>query len=103
MNRKVTKEVITEIVEKLQSLNRFIAVRSTFIVGYPGETKAQFKEVLSFLQKYKLPNVGFFAYSREDGTVAGRLENQIDEPVKLHLLRRPLPRREPHRRAGKPL
>ena len=82
MNRKVTKEVITEIVEKLQSLKRFIAVRSTFIVGYPGETKAQFKEVLSFLQKYKLPNVGFFAYSREDGTVAGRLENQIDEPVK---------------------
>ncbi len=63
-----------------------LAIRSTFIVGYPGETESQFQFLLSNLQKYPLDRVGFFTYSREQFTSSYDLPNQIPEEVKIHRL-----------------
>ena len=82
MNRHIDGEKVREIVTKLQNGVPGIAIRSTFIIGFPGETKQQFGELLDFIKTYKLPNVGFFTYSREDGTVAARLPEQVDETIK---------------------
>ena len=86
MNRKVEKGDIIRLLEKLNTEKKEIAVRSTFILGFPGETKENFNELITFLKTYKLPNVGFFTYSRESGTVAGRLDGQIEENIKKRRL-----------------
>lgn len=86
MNRKVEKPDIIRLIEKITSSEKEIAVRSTFILGFPGETKADFNELVDFLKKYKMPNVGFFTYSRESGTVAARLDGQIEENIKKRRL-----------------
>ena len=82
MNRHTNKADIIKIIEKLQKQPTFIAVRTTFMVGFPGETEENFNELCEFVQKYKLMNVGFFTYSREEGTAAAILADQIDEQVK---------------------
>lgn len=82
MNRKSTKEEIIELIEYIKSQPKFIAIRSTFMVGFPGETEEDFKELCDFLQKYKLHNVGFFAYSKEKGTPAAKMPNQVPEKIK---------------------
>lgn len=86
MNRKVQKGDLIRLIEKLRKSDKDIAIRSTFILGFPGETKKEFNELIKFIKEYKMPNVGFFTYSREDGTVAGRLENQVDEITKKRRL-----------------
>ena len=82
MNRHTTKEDIIALIEKIQKLPVFVAVRTTFMAGFPGETEEDFKELCEFIEKYKLMHVGFFAYSKENGTVAGKFPDQIDEDVK---------------------
>ena len=82
MNRKTSKEEILKITEKLKNISEDMAIRTTFIVGFPGETNVEHSELLKFLKEAKLPNVGFFAYSREDGTVAARFDGQIDDGLK---------------------
>jgi ribosomal protein S12 methylthiotransferase len=59
-----------------------IAVRSTFIVGFPGETEAEFDELLAFLEEAQLDRVGCFAYSPVDGAAANALADPVPEPVK---------------------
>lgn len=59
-----------------------IALRSTFIAGFPGETEEAFGVLAAFLKEAKLDNAGFFAYSKEDGTAAARLPEQISARVK---------------------
>ena len=59
-----------------------IAVRSTFIVGYPGETDREFQELLDFIREARLERVGVFPFSREEGTAAVGLEGQIAEKTK---------------------
>lgn len=86
MNRKVQKGDLIRTLELLRKDNSNIAIRSTFILGFPGETKKEFNELLDFIKEYKMPNVGFFTYSREDGTVAARLDNQVDEVTKKRRL-----------------
>lgn len=86
MNRHITGSEVREIVDRLKNGIAGVAIRSTFIVGFPGETKANFNELLEFIKTYKLPNVGFFTYSREDGTVAARLPEQVDEMTKRRRL-----------------
>ncbi len=86
MNRKVQKGDLIRVLENLRNADNDIAIRSTFILGFPGETKKEFNELLDFIKEYKMPNVGFFTYSREDGTVAARLENQVDEVTKKRRL-----------------
>lgn len=82
MNRKGTGEGYLKLIAKLRKEIPDIAIRSTFIAGFPGETEEQFENLLKFIKEAKLTNAGFFAYSREEGTPAYRLPDQIDEKVK---------------------
>ena len=82
MNRKSTKESIYKLFEKLQSKIPNIVLRTTFILGFPGETEENVEEIKDFLTKFKLQNVGFFKYSREEGTRAYSFDGQIDEEIK---------------------
>ena len=82
MNRKTDKSRVLEVVNNLKTNIPNIAIRSTFILGFPGETKENFTEVLEFLTEQKLTNVGFFAYSREEGTRAYNFPNQINTNTK---------------------
>ncbi len=76
MNRRTNNEQIVTLIKKLRSEIPDIAIRSTFILGFPGETCGQFRELIKFIKTYKLTNVGFFAYSKEDGTLAYKMDNQ---------------------------
>lgn len=82
MNRKNTKEKTIELIKLLRKEIKDIALRSTFIVGFPGETEEEFNELCDFVKDYKLNQLGFFAYSREKGTIAYSLKPQILEKVK---------------------
>jgi ribosomal protein S12 methylthiotransferase len=82
MNRRGTREEYLALVNKLKTEISGIAIRSTFIAGFPGETKKDFKALIKFIKQAKFLNAGFFAYSREEFTPAYKLPNQIDEKVK---------------------
>ena len=82
MNRHCTYKQTVELVKKLKSQGKFIGIRTTYMVGFPGETKKDYLTLLKFIIKNKLTNVGFFAYSREPGTEAYNFDNQIDEATK---------------------
>ena len=82
MNRASTYERVTTLINKLRKSIPDIVIRTSIIVGFPGEDNAKFNELVDFLSEYKLDNVGFFPYSREENTVAYHLENQVAEKVK---------------------
>ena len=82
MNRRSTKEDIEQLFNKLKKNIPNIVLRTTFILGFPGETDQDFNEILDFIKIHKINNVGFFKYSREEGTVAYNLSNQISETIK---------------------
>ena len=82
MNRKGTCKQYLELIEKLRVKIPNIAIRSTFIAGFPGESEENFENLLSFIKKAKLNNAGFFAYSREDGTPSAKFSGQVEERVK---------------------
>jgi len=65
-----------------------LTVRSTFIVGFPGETEAQFEELLAWLKEAKIDRAGAFAYSPVDGATANKLPGALDEDVKQDRLKR---------------
>lgn len=77
MNRKTNKQSIISLFDKIASLSEKVAVRTTFICGFPGETEKTFEEVVDFLKKYKLENVGAFAYSKEEGTLAYKMKGHL--------------------------
>ncbi len=81
MNRHLTGDDIKRLVEMIRSVDEDIAIRSTFIVGFPTETEKDFNELERFIEEYKLDFAGFFAYSQEEGTAAARLE-QIEDSIK---------------------
>ena len=87
MNRRVDKAKICEIIEKLRRACPGIAIRSTFILGFPGETDEDFRELCEFTKKYKLDDVGFFKYSKEEGTPASKMPNQVPAKVKTQRLK----------------
>lgn len=82
MNRKTDKNRVVEVIHNLKNEIPNIAIRSTFILGFPGETNEEFNEVLEFLEEEKLTNVGFFPYSREEGTLAYKFSNQVNANTK---------------------
>lgn len=82
MNRKGTGEGYLYLIEKLKKEIKGIAIRSTFITGFPTETETEFNNLVEFLKKAKLFNAGFFKYSREEGTAAYKLEGQVSASVK---------------------
>ena len=80
MNRRTDEKSIRELIAKLK--NAGIAVRTTFICGFPGETQRQFEKLEKFVKEVKFDYAGFFAYSREEGTPADKLDGHLDESVK---------------------
>lgn len=98
MNRKGTGEGYLKLIAKLRKEIPDIAIRSTFIAGFPGETEEQFENLLEFIKEAKLTNAGFFAYSREEGTPAYRLSDQIDEKVKQSRVKNFTPLRKKFRK-----
>jgi len=82
MNRKIDKKGITELVDKIRALPQKVAIRTTFMVGFPGETEEDFLELLEFIKAHPMLHVGFFAYSKEDGTPSASFPNQVAEKVK---------------------
>ena len=83
MKRGVTREGQERILERLRKAVPDIAIRSTFIVGFPGETEADFEELIDFVRVQRFTRLGVFTYYQEDGTPAAELPNQVDEAVKL--------------------
>ena len=77
MNRKTTKEQIEELIEKIREEIPDVTLRTSLIVGFPGETKKDFEELLTFVKKAKFDKLGTFMYSKEDATPAARLPEQI--------------------------
>jgi len=86
MNRDVTKEQIRETVQKLRAKVPSVAIRTSVMVGFPGESEEEFGELRDFVQEMKFDHLGCFSYSQEEGTVAGRMQNQIDEDTKQRRL-----------------
>ena len=82
MNRKITVAEIKALIEKLRARIPGITLRSTFIVGFPGESEEQYQNLLDFLEEMKLDCVGAFPYSREEGTAADRMDGHLEEDEK---------------------
>ena len=83
MNRYDTREEVETLLAKLRKRIPEIVIRTTFIVGFPGETDADFEELKEFVEQQRFENAGVFAYSQEEGTVAGAMPNQILDEIKL--------------------
>ncbi len=82
MRRGLSKKRTIELIEKIRVALPQVALRSTFIVGYPEETDADFEELLEFLQTYRIERVGAFLYSHEEGTAAYALADTVPRRIK---------------------
>jgi ribosomal protein S12 methylthiotransferase len=77
MRRETSRQYIVNLLAKIRAGIPGIALRTTFIVGFPGETEASFNALLDFIRETKFERLGVFAYSKEDGTRAGAMAGQI--------------------------
>jgi ribosomal protein S12 methylthiotransferase len=82
MRRHLGEEDTRNLITKIRTVYPEIKIRSTFIVGYPGETNKQFNKLCNFLKEVKLDYVGFFPYYREEGTVSYYLKKQVPTFIK---------------------
>jgi len=88
MGRKITQEEIRTLIQKLRAHIPEIVIRSTFIVGFPGETEENFDNLLNFLKEMRLERVGAFIYSKEENTPAGQMTGQIHKNTKKRRLKK---------------
>lgn len=82
MRRETTGQYIRDLIQRIRAGVPGIAVRTTFIVGFPGETEACFRSLVDFIEETRFERLGVFAYSKEDGTVAGRMSSQVAPAVR---------------------
>ena len=82
MRRETSRQYIVDLIKKIRAGIPGIALRTTFIVGFPGETGASFNTLLDFIRETKFERLGVFAYSREDGTRAGAMAGQLSAKLK---------------------
>jgi ribosomal protein S12 methylthiotransferase len=82
MKRGSPSRYVRQVLTKLKTAMPEIAIRTTFIVGYPGETEEEFQELYNFLKEYEFDRVGVFKYSVEEGTPAALLTDQLSPKVK---------------------
>ncbi len=82
MNRKYTKEQYLNLVEKIKNKISNVQFSTDIIVGFPGETEKDFEDTLDVVSKVKYEQIYMFIYSRRVGTVADKMENQVDEKIK---------------------
>ena len=84
MNRRGDKESLLALVRKIREKMPDVTLRTTMITGFPGETEEDFTELAEFVKEAKFERLGCFTYSQEEDTIAGEMEDQIDEDVKEH-------------------
>jgi ribosomal protein S12 methylthiotransferase len=82
MRRETSQQYIVDLIRKIRAGVPGIALRTTFIVGFPGETGQSFETLLHFIKETKFERLGIFTYSKEDGTRAGAMAGQIGDAVK---------------------
>ncbi|MCM1170750.1 MAG: 30S ribosomal protein S12 methylthiotransferase RimO [Clostridium sp.] len=83
MGRKTDKASIQTVIARLRSKIPDMAIRTTFITGFPGETQEEHEALLAFIDEIEFDRLGVFTYSREEGTPAAGFENQVDEETAL--------------------
>ncbi|OGX37599.1 MAG: ribosomal protein S12 methylthiotransferase RimO [Omnitrophica WOR_2 bacterium RIFCSPHIGHO2_02_FULL_52_10] len=88
MNRGITTREIRELIGKIRVKIPGASIRTTFIVGLPGETSGNYKELLDFVQETRFDKMGVFVYSREEGTPAYAMPGQVPETVKKERMNR---------------
>ncbi|MBS3946955.1 MAG: 30S ribosomal protein S12 methylthiotransferase RimO [Dethiobacter sp.] len=86
MGRKLTGDNMLRLLEKLRREIPGVTLRSSFIIGFPGEREDDFQQLLEFLAAARLERAGFFTYSREEGTPAASFRRQVAEEVKQERL-----------------
>ena len=84
MGRRGTISEIKQVLNKLREKVSGITIRTSLIVGFPGETEEDFEELIAFLKEFRLDRVGVFTYSKEDGTPAAKMKNQIPKHIKIN-------------------
>jgi ribosomal protein S12 methylthiotransferase len=82
MRRETSREHIENLIERLRAGIPGLAIRTTFIVGFPGETDEHFESLVEFLEKVRFERLGIFAYSQEEGSRAAKMENQVPDRIK---------------------
>jgi ribosomal protein S12 methylthiotransferase len=82
MGRRVGRKATEDLLHRLRERIPNLTLRTTFIVGFPGETEEEFAELLDFVQRFRFDALGVFEYSPEEGTPAGRLRDQVEPHVK---------------------
>lgn len=82
MRRAGNGDYLIRLVERVRATIPDVALRTSFIVGFPGETEADFAELCQFIEEYRFDHVGIFTYSQEEGTPAALLPDQVDEGIK---------------------
>jgi ribosomal protein S12 methylthiotransferase len=82
MNRRSTKESILNTISRLRKAIPDIHIRTTLITGFPGEDKQDFEELVDFVESQKFERLGVFTYSKEEGTPAAKMKNQVREDTK---------------------
>ena len=82
MRRETSGQYIRDLIARIRAGVPDIALRTTFIVGFPGETEAHFQTLLDFIRESQFERLGIFSYSQEDGTVAGQMASQLSDKVK---------------------
>lgn len=83
MRRGITKRRTEEVLDRIKDEVPGIALRTTVMVGHPGEYQQEFEELVDFVERYKFNRLGVFTYSHEEGTHAGTLEDHVSEEEKL--------------------
>ena len=82
MRRETSRAHIEQLIDKLRAGIPGVALRSTFIVGFPGETETEFETLLDFIKRTRFERLGIFKYSREEGSRAAKMPNQVPARVK---------------------
>ena len=84
MNRKVTGVKIKKVIAQAREIIPGVALRTSLIVGFPGETKKRFEKLIDFVNEMKFDHLGVFTYSKEEGTIAASLTSHVSEKEKEH-------------------
>ena len=83
MRRETSREYIIDLISRIRAGIPGIALRTTFIVGFPGETEACFESLLEFIRATRFERLGVFTYSKEEGTRAAGMAGHVSQPIKM--------------------
>lgn len=83
MNRRTSQEEIRSVVERFRAAIPEMVIRTTIIVGFPGETEEEFEDLLAFIKEMRFGRLGVFTYSKQEGTPAAKMKDQVEETIML--------------------